>query len=119
MNRGAWLRIENHLERLCKKEHKELFIIAGGIFHTKNKLKGIVTVPDSCFKIVVVLEKNQTIDDITERTPIIAVVMPNKSGMRNDKWETYKTTVRRIEGSTGYKFLSRVDKEVANVLKMK
>ena len=107
------------LEDLCKKENKQLFVIAGGIFHSKQKINNVVTVPDSCFKIAIVLEKGQTLKDITEQTPIIAVVMSNIAGVRRDSWEIYKTTISRIESSTGYSFLNRINKNIRNVLKSK
>ena len=119
LNQGVWADLENYLERLCKKEDKELYIIAGGIFRTKKKVNNKVTIPDSCFKIVVVLDRGQTLKDITEQTQIIAVVMPNINGTRKNNWETYKTTINRIESSTGYVFLSRVDKNVREFLKRK
>jgi endonuclease G len=119
LNQGVWFNFEAYLERLCKLENKKLYVIAGGIFHTKEKIGGVVTVPDSCFKIVVVLNKWETTLDITEDTPIIAVVMPNTGGIRRDKWEQYRTTVSRIEYSTGYKFLSAINEIVADSLKKK
>ena len=117
LNQGVWLRLEYHLEDLCKKENKQLFVIAGGIFHTKNKINNTATIPDSCFKIVVVLDKGQTLEDINEDTQVIAVVMPNIAGVRRANWETYRTTINRIENSTGYIFLSRVNEKVSKQLK--
>jgi endonuclease G len=120
LNQGVWFNLEKHLENLCKQQNKELYIIAGGIFHTNKKINNLVAIPDSCFKIVVILDRGQTLKDITEQTPIIAVVMPNiQSINRKDKWETYRTTINRIENSTGYIFLSRVDEKIREVLKSK
>jgi len=119
LNQGVWLNLEYHMENLCKKENKLLFVISGGIFHSKRKINNIVTIPDSCFKIVIILEKGQTLKDITEQTPVIAVVMPNIAGVRRDSWEIYRTTISRIESSTGYSFLNRVDKKIGDVLKRK
>ena len=117
LNQGVWLNLEYHLEDLCKKEGKQLFVIAGGIFHTKNRINNIVAIPDSCFKIVIILEKGQGLENITEQTPIIAVVMPNIAGVRSHKWDMYTTTISRIEASTGYTFLTRVNNKVSDVLK--
>ena len=119
LNQGVWLNLEMYIESLCKKEDKQLFIIAGGIFHKKNRINNIITIPDSCFKIVVILNKGETLEDVTEETPIIAVVMPNSSGVRNHRWEVYRTTINRIESSTGYVFLSRVNKSIGEILKNK
>lgn len=119
LNRGVWLDFEMFCEKLCKEENKELFVIAGGIFHTDNSIDELVSIPDSCFKIVVILESNQTIIDINENTPVIAVVMPNINGIRKNKWETYITTVKQIENSTGYDFLSKIKQNIQAVLEIK
>lgn len=116
LNRGVWLNLENYCEELCKKENKELFVIAGGIFHSVNRIKDLVAVPDSFFKIIVVLNRDESLQSITDTTKIIAVVMPNKNGIRNEPWRNYLTTVRRIEQSTGYDFLSNVKKEIQEVV---
>jgi endonuclease G len=116
LNRGVWLNLENYCEELCKKENKELFVIAGGIFHTGNKIKDLVAVPDSFFKIVVMLNRGESLRSITDSTKIIAVVMPNKNGIRNDPWWNYLTTIRRIENSTGYDFLSHVKREIQEIV---
>ncbi|ROL59291.1 DNA/RNA non-specific endonuclease [Bacteroidetes/Chlorobi group bacterium ChocPot_Mid] len=118
LNRGVWLDLEYYCEDLCKKQNKELYIVAGGIFHSDSTLmgKGIVPVPDSCFKIIVVMNRGQGLKDVTTSTEVIAVVMPNIDGISKDKWSKYKTTIRRIESSTGYDFLNSVSKEVQNIL---
>lgn len=114
LNRGVWLNFEYYVEKLCTKENKELFVIAGGIYKTHSKMNNTVEIPDSCFKIVVVLDKGQTLKDVSESTETIAVVMPNIEGVRGEKWERYKTTIRQIENSVGYDFLCRVPIDIQN-----
>lgn len=116
LNRGVWLNIEYYCEDLCKKENKELFIIAGGIFRSENKIKDKIAVPDSLFKIIVVLNSGESIESINDTTTVIAVVMPNINGIRKDNWQKYLTTIRRIENSTGYDFLSNVNKQIQDVI---
>jgi endonuclease G, mitochondrial len=119
LNQGVWLNLEYYCQKLCKEQNKELFIIAGGVFHNDNRIDEIVAIPDSCFKIIVVLDKGQTIKNINVNTTIIAVVMPNIQGIRNDKWDKYKTTIRRIENSTGYNFLSNLKQELQDKLELR
>ena len=119
LNQGVWLNLEYYCEDLCKKQDKELFIIAGGIFHTNNRIDELVAIPDSCFKIIVVLNKGDKLKNITIDTPTIAVVMPNIQGVRNDEWEKYKTTIRKIENSTGYNFLSNLKQEFQDYLELR
>lgn len=120
LNRGVWLRLEKYCENLCKKENKELFIISGGVYHEGYKtLRNNVAVPDSCFKIIVVLEKGEGLKDVNKETKVIAVMMPNKNGIRKTKWEKYTTTVRKIEWSTGYDFLNNVKEDIQVVIENK
>lgn len=120
LNRGVWLKFERYCENLCKKQDKELFIIAGGIYHSGYTMIGNnVAVPDSCFKIVVILNKGEGLSDVKKSTKIIAVVMPNEDGIRKENWENYTTTVRRIEWSTGYNFLSDVPQDIQDVIESK
>lgn len=114
LNRGVWLNLEYHCEYLCKKEKKKLFVIAGGVYHSENRVKNAAAIPDSCFKIIVVLNNNESIESITDSTEVIAVIMPNFAGVRNEKWHNYLTTIRRIETSTGYNFLSNLSEELQN-----
>lgn len=118
LNRGVWLKLENECERLCKKDNKELYVVAGGIYHTNRTLNdaGKVVIPDSCFKIVVVLDKGQTLANVNSTTKIIAVVMPNISGIRNAEYEAYLTSVDKIEASTGYDFLSEIEDSIEKTL---
>lgn len=121
LNRGVWLKLEYECERLCKEENKELYVVAGGIYHTNKTLNdaGKVVIPDSCFKIIVVLEKGQSLTNVSTSTKIIAVAMPNISGIRNADYNTYLTTVDRIEASTGYDFLSEIEDNIEKTIEKK
>jgi len=121
LNRGVWLKLEYECERLCKEENKELFVVAGGIFHSNKTLNdvGKVVIPDSCFKIIVVLDKGQSLANVTSSTRVIAVVMPNIAGIRNDAYSKYLTTIDRIEASTGYDFLNEISDSVENEIEGK
>ncbi|MGV8018308.1 MAG: DNA/RNA non-specific endonuclease [Ignavibacteria bacterium] len=55
-------------------------------------------------------------NDITEKTKVIAVMMPNEEGIRKADWKSYTTTVSRVELSTGYNFLSGVPKEIQEII---
>ncbi len=119
LNQGVWLKLEYYCEDLCKQQNKELYIVAGGIYHTKSKIKDLVTIPDSCFKIIVVLNRSQGLKNIDDNTEVIAVVMPNIQGVRSDDWQKYSTTVDRIEFSTGYDFLNCLPKKIQAVIESK
>ena len=121
LNQQTWLSLEFECERLCKDQNKELFIVAGGIFGANPKrLNTVVSVPDSYWKIVVILDSGQRVSDITPATKVIAVLMKNEvytSGTTD--WNLYSTTVNAIEEQTGYDFLSDVPKEIQEMIESK
>ena len=118
LNQQTWLSLEYACEDWCKKNNKEIYVIAGGRFpKTPELLKGIVAVPDSCWKIVVIMNRGQKIADITPNTPVIAVMMSNsKTDTLSNTWKNYKTTVRHIEQSTGYNFFQDIPKTTQDIL---
>lgn len=119
LNRGPWLALERYCEDLCKKKNKELYVIAGGIFHSSKKMNNKITIPDSCFKIIVVLDKGKKLKAVNYSTQIITVAMPNINGIRNADWHSYINTVDKIEYSTGYNFLSNIPETIQSKLEKK
>lgn len=126
LNAGPWLSLETFCEVLCKKKNHELYIIAGGIYdknpeYLNGKGKGRVAIPKSTWKIVVVLERGQGLENITKDTRVIAVNMPNAQGKEFKKsgWRKYLTTVDELERLTGYDFLSNVPPDIQAVIESK
>lgn len=117
LNAGPWLRLEEYCQELSQKGHRELFIMAGGVFKRPSETIGHgVAVPATCFKIVVVLERGQGAKDVTGATRVIAVLMPNTTGILDQGWSGYRTTVDEIERQTGYDFLPAVPGEIQRVI---
>lgn len=121
LNQQTWLSLEYECERLCKVEGKELYVIAGGVFSKHSpRLKGKVAVPDSCWKIVIVLEKGQKPKDINSKTKVIAVMMHNGHyDKSNNSWELYKTTINAIEERIGYDFLNELSDAIEDIIESK
>jgi endonuclease G, mitochondrial len=117
LNAGPWLRLEEHCEDLARKQGRQLYVVAGGVYPKKPETIGKgVAVPESCFKIVVVLNSGEDARHVARETRVIAVVMPNKEGILDREWEGYRTTVDDIERRTGYDFLTRVPADVQAVI---
>lgn len=120
LNRETWFSMEKFADSLCTKANKELYVVAGGLYKTKNRIGGLVTIPDSCWKIMVVLERGQRLSSVTNSTPVYAVMMNNGTyTTANNDWKLYRTTVRAIEQSTGYSLLRDVPQAVQNVIETK
>ena len=106
-NRGPWKDLEQYGRDLIYREGKALYVI-GGVYGSKTKV-GKVTVPGRVWKVMVVLD--DVYDEISRSTEVIAVDMPNSDRIEAD-WQTYRTTVDRIEIATGYDLLSEVPKGI-------
>ncbi len=117
LNRGIWLKLENYCKQLCFLENKQLFIIAGGKYFKKpNKINNKIAIPDSCWKVVLILDKGKEAKDIDTSAKIIAVMMPNIYGIRNEDWQKYITTAKKIERSTGYDFFKEIPIKIQNII---
>ncbi len=127
-NEGPWLELEN-LSKDLAQQGKELYIIAGPHGEGGTGLKGEktrigksqnVVVPESTWKVVLVLDKpGLGIKGVTAKTRVIAVKMPNVLGIKNDSYTEYLTTVDELEKLTGYDFLSDVPEEIQAVIEAK
>lgn len=107
-NRGPWVDLENYCRDLVD-DGKELFIIAGGYGKRAAIANGKVTPPQNLWKIIVVMDETTLgIKGISEKTPVIAVDLPNKQGIKSHEWQRYIVTIDHLEQETGYDFLSNI-----------
>lgn len=115
-NREVWRELEEYGRKLVE-QGKELYIIAGPQGKIKTLAKGKVTVPQSTWKVIVVLDNpGQGLGGITQNTRTIAVNMPNTQRVANSDWRDYRVSIDEIEKATGYDFLSKVPTSVQNVI---
>lgn len=117
LNRGPWEKLEAYLRTLVTRG-SDVYIYAG-VYGGKGKLKKKVTIPENNWKIAVVVPAGSPISAINENTRIIAVNMPNAKGILKADWQTYRTTVRQIEQSTGYNLLSNLSPNIQDALENK
>ena len=117
LNAGPWLRLEDYLQELSQRENKELYIVAGGIFGAKPKTIGHdLAVPDATYKIVVVLSRGQGLSDVTPKTRVISVIMPNVTGILDEPWGKYRTKVSEVEKKSRHTFLTALPDAVKKAL---
>ncbi len=114
LNAGPWEKLESYSRSMARR-NVTLYITAGQ-YGEKGKLKNKVTIPTNFWKIIVVVPNGT---NINQETRIIAVDMPNVTGIGEKNWRDYKTTVRQIEQKTGYNLLSSLPSEVQNALRTK
>jgi endonuclease G len=112
LNQFPWNKLEMYARGIARSGN-DTYTIAG-VYGDKGRLRGKVTIPTNCWKVLVVLPRGSS--TINERTRIIAVDMPNIDGIENVRWESYKTTVREIEQKTGLDLFSQLPKEIQETL---
>lgn len=116
LNRGAWARAEA-AERDLASSGKVVFIVVGGIFSAGSKRIGRgIAVPNENFRVTVILDPGQGAHDVTEKTEVYGVVMPNDGSTKGHKWTEFKTSVDEVEKKSGYDFLREVEDGVEAVV---
>jgi len=122
LNAGPWEDLEIAV-RDSVKAGREAYVIAGGVF-TNNvglgslKGEGKIFIPDSTWKIVVLMPANGGLADVNSPSDIdvIVVNMPNVATGLSDDWTAYRTSVQAIQRSTGYDFLSALPQAIQDAV---
>jgi endonuclease G, mitochondrial len=123
-NQGPWVELEKYCRQLARSG-KELFIVSGGHGQGgigKNGLKaavgqGKVLVPAVTWKVILVLDRpNSGVAGVDRNTRTIAVIVPNKQGIKFDPWQQYITSVQDVEKLTGYKFFTNIPADIREVI---
>jgi len=111
LNAGPWLDLEYYLQDLAQNQNKEIYVISGPI-GSSGTLSGLgkVQIPTYNYKIAVIMPYGQGLANVTSTSSIqvLAVKMPNVTGISAASWTSYKTTVDALESTTGYNFLAKL-----------
>ena len=95
--------------------------MCGGVGTKETIADGKVNVPQSCWKIAVILPTGE--DDlkrIDANTRVIAINIPNDdAALAGKTWRDFLVSVDSIETATSYDFLSTVPKDMQDVLEAK
>jgi endonuclease G len=126
-NREPWRLMESFCRDLVDQGN-ELYIIMGNYGeggygwngYKKRIDNGRIAVPQSIYKIVVVLPQGDSdLSRVGSSTRVIAVDLQNTNLAEDYNWYDFRTTVDAIEAKTGYDFLSSVPAAVQNALEAK
>jgi len=117
LNAGPWLDFEYYLQSLAQNSNKEIYVISGPSGN-KGTLNGAgkVQIPTYTWKIALIMPYGQGLANVTSTSSIqvIAVDMPNVTGIISRPWTDYETTVDALEGYTGYNFLAKLPDSIEN-----
>lgn len=117
LNKHPWNRFEAHARGQTRRGF-DVYQIAG-VYGTNGRLKGRVTVPTNCWKVIMLIPAGTPHTAIDERTRTYAVDMPNIDGLDDRPWEEFRTTIREIEMRTGLELLSHLPRDLQDALEMK
>jgi endonuclease G len=125
LNRVTWVALENYCRTLIS-EGNELYIISGGYGSggsgsnggtTTTIASGKITVPATCWKIIVVLPNGTNdVSRVSANTRIIAVNMPNTQTVNAFPWYNYRVSVDDLEALLGYDFLNNVPSNIQTAI---
>ena len=117
LNAGPWYRFEQYLQNLAQNHNKEIYVISGanGSYGTL-KNEGKVTIPKYNWKIAVIMPYGHGLANVTSTSSleVIAIDIPNVSGIRSNDWTKYRTTVDYLEQVTKCNFLWRLPDSIEN-----
>jgi endonuclease G len=125
-NQGPWEALESYSRTLVSGGN-ELYIIAGGTGTggsgsnggtTNTVAGGHVTVPNVTWKVIMVLPaaSGDDVSRVNNSTRVIAIIMPNTQGIRNNTWQQYRVSVDQVEALTGFDFFSNVPVAIQSVI---
>ena len=119
MNQGPWATLENTLGDRARSGTSEIYIISG-VAGSNGTVKdeGRIVIPQSVWKVAVILPRDQGIDDVSHWSDleVIAVLMPNTPGIRDVSWTDYLTTIDAIEAASGYDLLALLPDDVERII---
>ncbi len=126
-NQETWANLEQYGRDLVRRGNEIYYIMGNygvggfGFFGYKKYIAdGKIAVPESIYKIMVVLPQGENdLNRIDENTRVIAVNIQNTNFATDDNWWHYRTTVDEIEEKTGYDFLSQLPTSVQDILESK
>ena len=117
-NQGPWELFEEYCRGLAVSN--EVLLVSGPSQFLGSRLpSGKAEIPGYTWKIAVVVPNGTgtAASRITGTTRVIALKVPNISGIRSAPWEDYKTTVAQIASDTGFAFFSDLSPSVRDALR--
>lgn len=121
-NRGIWANFETYCRTLASAGN-EVLITAGTSGFGGSTIASGVAIPGYTWKVVVVvpLGPGTTVDRIiaagAANIRVIAIKVPNISGISSTPWENFVTSPAQIQVDTGYAFFTALPAAIASALR--
>ena len=128
INRVIWAHLESYTRSLVVSKNKKIFVVTGPIYDENFGSIGPnhdISIPSKFFKVIYVLNQDQSAAEINADTVSVAVIIPNllQNGQRpfedlqnlcssstypplqnltNNDWQKYQTTISEVEKESGF-----------------
>jgi len=121
-NEGIWANFEDYCRTLSNSGY-EMLIMCGpsGFGTSKINTNGPVYIPGYTWKIAVAVPTGSgtALSRVTNSTRVIAINVPNISGIRDTPWTNFVTSASTIQTNTGWTFFTALATNIAEVLRAK
>jgi DNA/RNA endonuclease G (NUC1) len=120
-NQGVWESFESYCRTQASAGY-EVLLTTGGSGYTGAYIpSGKVAIPGYTWKIAafVPLGSGSALSRVNMSTRVVALKIPNISGIRSNPWTMYVTSANQIQTDTGYNFFTALPSSVATVLRAK
>jgi len=114
LNQYIWEKLERYARGIVRRG-SDVYTIAG-VYGEKIRIKGRVTAPTNCWKVIVVLPLGGSALNIDALTRVIAVDIPNENGIKGTYWQRFRVPVREIEQKTGLDLFSDLPRDLQDKL---
>jgi endonuclease G len=115
-NQGPWNDFEIYSRSLANSGN-EVYIISGPKGSIGTIAQGKVNVPQSTWKVVLVLANgSDDLHRINKTTRAFGIIVPNQPPIVTTQWRNYRVTVNAVEALTGYDFFNLVPKITQEII---
>lgn len=121
-NQGIWANFETYCRSLTTSTGREVLLFSGG-YGSKGTIGGTaaVNVPSYTWKIAVLVPTGSgspitRINNNPSAARVIALRVPNNTGIRSTPWTSYITTASSLQGSTGLSFFTALNSTARTTL---
>lgn len=120
-NQGPWEQFESYCRTQAQAGYEVLLTSGPSAFSGSYIPSGVAAIPGYTWKIAVFVPSGSgtALSRITTGTRVVAIKMPNISGIRSNPWQNYITSTNQLQSDTGYTFLTALSASIADVLRAK
>lgn len=118
-NQGPWADFESYLGDLAQNGNREVYIVTGASGSQGTiKNEGVITIPAITWKVAVIMPRDHGLTNVDryDDAQVVAVIMPNRPGIRAADWQDFVTTINAVEAASGYDLLALLPDHVERVV---